>query len=70
MAGDYILAIVSQLIADIKHDDVTLVLSQVRSEMVHGSNRVPCGTPHFVKKSIIPNFLSHHKTHLLLNRSK
>lgn len=30
MAGDYILAVVSQLIADIKHDDVTLVLSQVR----------------------------------------
>lgn len=33
MAGDYILAIVSQLIADIKVDDVTIVLSQVRFDL-------------------------------------
>lgn len=29
MAGDYILAIASTLIAGLKHDEVTLVLSQV-----------------------------------------
>lgn len=36
MAGDYILAVASMLIARLKNDDVTLVLSQVVTDLVQG----------------------------------
>ncbi|KAF4518852.1 hypothetical protein B566_EDAN006703, partial [Ephemera danica] len=36
MAGDYILAVASQMIARLRHDDVTQVLSQVLTDLVQG----------------------------------
>lgn len=57
MAGDYILAIASTLIAGLKHDEVTLVLSQVSNRKQQKKSKFKQSLPTFIEPTTTKNYV-------------